>query len=300
MSVREEPVFISSNEEDGVIKKEINNKVQEVNKKSKKNIEKIKKNFEKEIKIDKIQVIKELEPEIIKEPEVKEEINLEEIKIEELETQVIEEVETQVIKEPELEVKLEEIKIEETIQDIKDIIKEEFADISNNIILPDFSNKSITEIFLYIKQKYEDITKQDILDNEIINYYTKINCLLIYNDIVIIDKLITSNSTLFDEIEKLAQDIIKNGNIETKNIPDLICIIQIIYERLIFIKELKLDTKKVSKMCVTIIKFIFHSLLDKNKIQIENLTHLDQIIETSISLLNYKSLLTPKSCCSIM
>jgi hypothetical protein len=205
--------------------------------------------------------------------------------------------EDEVVKEP--EVNLDEIKIEETIQDIKEVITEISNDISNNIILPDFSNKSITEIFLYIKKKYEDSKQntKDKLDNEIINYYTKINCILKYNDIVIINKLLSSNSTLFDEIEKLAQDIIKNLDI---NVAFLIVIIQILYRSLLFIKGPKISSKKISTICVKIIKFIFHSLIDKNNTIIINLTELDQLIETCISLLDYKSLVNPKSCCSIM
>jgi len=273
MSIKEESVFVSSQEEDEVVKEEINNKHQEVSKKSKKNVEKMKKKFEKE---NKIQVIKEPEPEpeVIKEPEL--------------------------IKEP--QVKLEEIKIEETIQDIKEVIKEASADISNNIILPDFSNKSITEIFLYIKQKYEDNkdVKNEKENNEINNYYKKINYVLTYDDIVIINKLLKSDPTIFNEIEKLAQDIIKNGDNDGENMPHLISIIKILYGKIVFTKELTLDTKNISTICVNIIKFIFHSLLDKSENNLLNLTHLDQIIETCIFLLDNRHVVNTASCCSIM
>jgi hypothetical protein len=292
--MKEETVFISSQEEEQVVKEEINNKAQEVSGKSKKNVEKMKKRFEKE---NKIQNTKEPEPEIVKEPEPEIVKEPEPEIVKEPEPEIVKDPEPQVIKEPEPEVKLEEIKIEDT----KEVSTVE-VDLSSNNILPDFSNKSITEIFLYIKQKYED-SKKDKLDNEIneiINYYTKINCVLKYNDIVIINKLLKSNSTIFDEIEKLAQDIIKNGDIESKSVPDFVIIIQILYRSFLTLKGSKLDSKKISTTCVTIIKFIFHSLLDKQKTYVLNLVHLDQLIESFVSLLDYKTYVTPKSCCSIM
>jgi len=255
MSMKEESVFISSNEEDKIVKEEINNKPQELSGKSKKNTEKIKKKFEKENKIQ--EVIKKEEPEDIKKEEP--------------------------------EINLEEIKIEDT--------KEIMTDLSCNNILPDFSNKSIREIFLYIKQKYEDNkdVKNENENNEINNYYKKINCVLTYDDIVIINKLLTSNSTIFDKIEKLAQDIIKNGDNDNENMPHLIGIIKILYGKLLI-----LDTKNISIICVNIIKFIFHSLLDKSETNLLNLAHLQQIIETCIFLLDNRDIVNTVACCSIM
>ena len=168
--------------------------------------------------------------------------------------------------------------------------------------MPDFSNKSITEIFLYIKQKYDD--NKDLKDvkenNEINNYYKKIDCSLTYDDISIINKLIISNSKLFEEIENLAQNIIKNGDNDGGNIPHLISIIKILYVKIVFTKELTLDTKNNSTICVNIIKFIFHSLLDKSEKSLLNLTHLDHIIETCIFLLDNIHIVNTASCCSIM
>ena len=263
MSMKEESVFISSNEEDKIVKEEINNKPQELSGKSKKNTEKIKKKFEKENKIQ--EVIKKEEPEDIKKEEPED------------------------IKKEEPEINLEEIKIEDT--------KEIMTDLSCNNILPDFSNKSIREIFLYIKQKYEDNkdVKNENENNEINNYYKKINCVLTYDDIVIINKLLTSNSTIFDKIEKLAQDIIKNGDNDNENMPHLIGIIKILYGKLLI-----LDTKNISIICVNIIKFIFHSLLDKSETNLLNLAHLQQIIETCIFLLDNRDIVNTVACCSIM
>jgi len=288
--MREETIFVVSNEEDAVVEEIVREKekAQEVTGKSKKNVEKIKKKFEKEIKIDKIQEVKITESEVkvkeeLKQEVIKEDDNLDEIKIEET-IQHIKEVVKEVVKEVE-----------------KEVVKEVSTDLSLNTILLDFSNNSVREILSYMRQKYDD--KENI---DIENYCRKINCVLTRNDMSIINILLAKNPTLLYDIEKSAMNIIKNNTIEPKNVPELFLIVQILYTGVLTISKTQFENNTRSAFCGTLIKFVFHSLIERNKnaeneTQISSdLLHLDQLIDTSISLLNFKSIIKPKACCSIM
>jgi len=203
------------------------------------------------------------------EEEVKVEVKVEEVKVE--------------------EVKVEEVKVEEV--KVTDLEEEE---------LPDFTNKTLEEVLLYIVKKHIEEKK----DTK--KYYKKIGIHLSKEIIEIINKIIDKTPSLLGEIEKSVSEVIKDNKIDTNDIPEFIIIVQILYERLHNLKELSLESHKLAETCATILKFIVHTLVEERKIIIEDdkkvafLVQFDKLIDSCISLLNFPAILKPKACCSIM
>lgn len=166
--------------------------------------------------------------------------------------------------------------------------------------LPDFTDKSLAEVFLYIVKKHVEDKK----DTK--KYYKKIGIHLSKEVVEIINKIIDKTPSLLSEIEKAVIEVIKDNKIDTNDIPEFIIIVQILYERLYNLKDIVIDDNKRAETCATILKFILHTLVEERKISIEDnkkvdfLTQFDKLIDSCVSLLKFQAILKPKPCCTIM
>ena len=165
--------------------------------------------------------------------------------------------------------------------------------------LPDFTDKTLTEVFLYIIKKHVE----EKMDSK--KYYTKIGIHLSKDVVEIINKIIDKNPSLLSEIENSVKEVVKDNKIDANDIPDFINIVQILYERLHNTKDLLLDNNKLSETCATILKFIVHTLVEERKIVIEEdkkplfLAQFDKLIDSCIRLLNFNAYV-PQLCCVIV
>ena len=196
----------------------------------------------------------------------------------------------------------EEVVISEDKVEFKSEDKEEkkVGDIFEEIIVGvELNNikKSLNDLFLNIIKTCDEKN----------NYFTKIGIQLSNETLDIIKKIIESNNTLLDEIEKGLLEVLKDNKIDASDIPQFILIVQILYERILNQKNVLLNPSKPSEICLIILKFIIHTLVEERKIIIQEekkvdfLSQLDKLIESCISLLNFPSLFkTPKNCCNIM
>ena len=193
----------------------------------------------------------------------------------------------------------EEVKEEEVKVEVKEEVKVEVK-VEVEEELPDFTNKSIEEVLLYIVKKHVEEKK----DTK--KYYKKIGIHLSKEIIEIINKIIDKTPSLLGEIEKSVSEVIKDNKIDTNDVPEFIIIVQILYERLHNLKDLSIDNQKLAETCATILKFIVHTLVEERKIVIEEdkkaafLIQFDKLIDSCISLLNFPAILKPKACCTIM
>ena len=203
----------------------------------------------------------------------------------------------------ETEVNIEEIKtqVEETVEEVKETVEEakktveEAKEIVEEVI-QDFTNKTIPEIFLLILKQQEN------------NMYCKKIGITISKDIIeIINKIIKLNPQLLTDIEKSIKNVLKDGKIDSNDIPEFILIIQILYERLHNNKGLKTNNKNIIETCATIVKFVIRTLIEERKIEIDIekksliIEQLDKLIDSCMCLLNFDNVLMPKGCnCSIM
>ena len=137
-------------------------------------------------------------------------------------------------------------------------------------------------------------------------YYTKIGIYLSKEVVEIINKIIDKSPTLLSEIESAVSEVIKDNKIDTNDIPDFIVIVKKLYQGLHNLKDIVIEVNKRSETCATILKFIIHTLVEERKIIIEEdkkvefLSQFDRLIDSCISLLNFKDILKPKECCIVM
>lgn len=196
-------------------------------------------------------------------------------------------------------VKVEEglVKVEEEVVKVEEeVVKVEEGVVKVEEELPDFTNKSITEVFLYIMKKH--------MEEE--NNSSKLGIHLSKEIVEIINKIINKTPAFLSEIEKSVSEVIKDNKIETNDIPEFVIIVQILYERLYNLKDIVLDSNKRAETCAVILKFIVHTLVEERKIVIEDdkkdafLTQFDKLIDSCVSLLKFQEVLKPNTCCTIM
>ena len=110
-----------------------------------------------------------------------------------------------------------------------------------------------SNVILEISEKTLLILVNESLSSEEIK--NKLSIKLTSQDISFISKIISLTPDALNDVEKALNDIIKDGKIDSKDIPQFIVIIQRIYQ---IIYNFKLDSKKCMEMTSTILKYIVH------------------------------------------
>lgn len=150
-----------------------------------------------------------------------------------------------------------------------------------------------------IQKSFIDILKNAILNDEI---KQKISIKLTTDMINVINKIISLTPNILSDIEKSAIEIIKDGKIDSKDIPQFINIVQKIYQVIYSLKDIKLDAKKRYELTTTTLKFMIHLLVIERKIKIdidkqeEFLKNCDTLIDSCIGLLSFSKSLKTKGC----
>lgn len=137
--------------------------------------------------------------------------------------------------------------------------------------LPDFTDKSVTEIFLYIIKKHTEENVDLEFSSETID---------------IINSVLDECPTLLDNIKNAITEVIKDNKIDTDDVPQFIEIYKSLYEKLD-----KLDSSKRAETCGTVLKFIVHSLVEERKIDIKEYKLTDFLVQVNILIDSCVSLL---------
>jgi hypothetical protein len=133
----------------------------------------------------------------------------------------------------------------------------------------------------------------DILSKKISDANIKIS--LSKETTSIIAKIIKSSPDFLDDIEKSMIEIIKDNKIDSNDIPNLISLIQKLYELIYKNKDIKLDNNKCAEISSAVLKFIIHTLILERKIKIneENqvviLALIDKLIDSCINLISFQN-----------
>ena len=144
-----------------------------------------------------------------------------------------------------------------------------------------------------------DLVKKSLENEDIKN---KISVSITPEVTSIINNIISLTPETLTDIEKAAVEIIKDGKIDSKDIPHLIIVIQRIYQFIYSLKLSKLDTKKRADMTSTLLKYLLRLLVLERKINIDEnkkaefFAQADALIESCISLLSYSTSLKTKGC----
>ena len=183
---------------------------------------------------------------------------------------------------PELEKEplLDEVSI---ITEIKEQIKEEIKEKIDSVITIQIPKNLVELVKEEIKQKTHILNKE-------------------YIDIL--NSLVNKSPNLLNDIEKAMFEIMKDGKIDSNDIPYLITIIQKLYEFMFSLKIEKLSTEKRSAICAEIIKFIVHVLIKERRIKVDPskqdafLSQFNALMDSCVSLLSLQSTLLSSGCCS--
>lgn len=208
---------------------------------------------------------------------------------------------------------INEVVLANLAADVVPIILPNLAATVVPIILPNLAADVVPLILPEEDVPKEDVPKEDVIEKMIIQSLVdilskKINDENIKIDlskesIAIIDKIIKASPEFLDDIEKSMVEIIKDNKIDSNDIPNLITVIQKLYELIYKNKDIKLDHKKCAEISSSVLKFIIHTLIIERKIKIneENqvviLALIDKLIDSCINLISFQNSIKVKGFC---
>lgn len=118
----------------------------------------------------------------------------------------------------------------------------------------------------------------------------------------IIEKIMSHTPDVFSEIEKAVIEIVKDGKIDSKDIPHFIVVVQKVYQLIYSLKNVKFDSKKRTEITANILKYIVHLMVLEGKITIEEdrrtefLKDADILVDSCIGLLSFPKSIKTKGC----
>ncbi len=140
----------------------------------------------------------------------------------------------------------------------------------------------------------------DLLKLVVQTHDSKINVRLSDKIKGIITTLIETNPTLFKEFNTTLLNIIKDGKIDSADIPEFVVLVQKVYEIVYVSKKINVSKDELADSCGIIAKFVVHTLLEKDYVKMDKerkvvfLSEIDNIIDVCVSLIKVsKSLKTP-------
>lgn len=118
----------------------------------------------------------------------------------------------------------------------------------------------------------------------------------------LVKKLLNLNTNVVTDIECSIIEIMRDGKINSKDIPQLIVLVQRLYQTFYEMKDRTVNSKTLTIITATILKFIVQILVLNNNIkinddkQVEFLTECNLLIDSCVGLLNFPKSIKPKGC----
>lgn len=113
----------------------------------------------------------------------------------------------------------------------------------------------------------------------------------------IILKLLEVSPNIFSSITLCLQKIIKDGKIDSKDVPVLILLVQELYQMIYSVKDLKMTKTEIAEFCGKLLKFCVNQLIEEKIIDITK-GELDQLVDSCVLLLTLLKQLKTPSCLS--
>ena len=186
-----------------------------------------------------------------------------------------------------------------------EIVEKETLELKKEPLLDEVS--ILTEIKEEIKEKIDEVIAIQVPKNliELVKEEIKQKTHILNKEYIdILNSLVSISPNLLNDIEKAMFEIMKDGKIDSNDIPFLITIIQKLYEFMFSLKIEKMSTEKRAAICAEIIKFIVHVLIKERRIKVDTdkqdafLSQFNALMDSCISLLSLQSELISKGCCS--
>lgn len=150
-----------------------------------------------------------------------------------------------------------------------------------------------------VEETFVDLVKKTLENEEM---KKKMSISLTPEVIKVINSIISQSPNTLIDIEKAVIEIIKDDKIDSKDIPNLIVVIQRIYQFIYSLKSVKFDAKKRANITSELLKFLLQLLVLERKIKIDEdkqadfLSQSNALIDSCISLLSYSKSLKVKGC----
>jgi len=168
------------------------------------------------------------------------------------------------------------------------------------------TNKIIEDVKEEIREKIDEVITVQIPVNlvDLVKEEIKQKAHILNKEYIdILNSLVGKSPKLLNDIEKSMFEIMKDGKIDSNDIPYLITIIQKLYEFLFSLKIKNMQTEKRAAICAEIIKFIVHVLIKERRIKVDPnkqeifLSQFNALMDSCISLLSLQSGLLSRGCC---
>jgi hypothetical protein len=110
-----------------------------------------------------------------------------------------------------------------------------------------------------------------------------------------ISSIASYSPAVLDDIKKSLLEVLKDGKIDSNDIPHLISIIQSLYELMCNLKDFQLDSQSRASICAEVLKFISHFLILDDHLCVDQLNQfmflnqIDTLIDSCVSLLSFSS-----------
>jgi len=124
--------------------------------------------------------------------------------------------------------------------------------------------------------------------------------------IKVINNVLIKSPDFLKDIEDAFVEIVKDNKIDSSDLPNLILLVQKLYELVYKAKDIKLDTTKRAEVCGTVLKFIIYVLVEERKIKLDEdkkiafLVLTKNLIDSCVSLLSFSKILKGSSCLKIL
>lgn len=164
----------------------------------------------------------------------------------------------------------------------------------DDIVKKDEVVEPIAELKAEIVKEEPEVFLQKSFAN-FINDHLKIS----NESIKMMELLLNNSPSIFSDIEVSINNVVKDGKIDSADIPELTSIIRKLYE---IVYTLKIDKEKRIEVVSTILKMAVKLLVFQDKINIEKnkrewfLNNVDTLIDTCVELLIFSKSLKPKRC----
>jgi hypothetical protein len=188
-----------------------------------------------------------------------------------------------------------------------EIVEKETSELELEMEPPLDEVSILTEIKEEIKEKINEVIAIQIPKNllDLVKEEIKQKTHILNKEYIdILNSLVSISPNLLNDIEKAMFEIMKDGKIDSNDIPYLITIIQKLYEFMFSLKIEKISTEKRSAICAEVIKFIVHVLIKERRIKVDPskqdafLSQFNTLMDSCVSLLSLQSELLSKGCCS--
>jgi hypothetical protein len=168
----------------------------------------------------------------------------------------------------------------------EEFIKETTKAVVNEVTkINEVVSKTLSELFLDFIKKSND--SKVVLSKESID---------------ILNKIFSLTPNFLDDIEKSLLEVVKDGKIDSVDIPHLVLLIQKLYKTIYKIKTVNLDSKRITVICGETLKFVSYFLITERRIKIEEknailfLEQINTLIDSCVGLLSFPNTVKVKGC----